>query len=57
MKKALLVFPGLRTRDNEGSKHRLECFIDAYVQNGFEVTTLAYVKDWPWGKAFLNKNS
>lgn len=40
MKKVLLVFPGLRTRDNEGSKHRLECFINAYVQNGFEVTTL-----------------
>lgn len=57
MKKVLLVFPGLRTRENEGSKHRLECFIDAYAQNGYSVTTLAYVKDWPWGRnVSLNRN-
>ncbi len=55
MKKVLLVFTGLRTRQNEGSKHRLDSFIDVYKSSGAEVTTLAFVKDWPFG-ANNNKN-
>ena len=48
MKKVLLVFTGLRTRQNEGSKHRLDSFIDVYKSSGAEVTTLAFVKDCCW---------
>jgi glycosyltransferase involved in cell wall biosynthesis len=43
-KKVLLVFPGLRIKNDEGAKHRLNSFINAYYDSGCEVVTLAFVK-------------
>ena len=46
-KKVLLVFPGLRINETAGAKHRLNSFIDAYHNDGFDVSVLAFFKDNP----------
>lgn len=55
MKKVLLVFPGLRIKNDEGAKHRLNSFINAYTDNGCNVTTLAFFKGaYTRSEQFLN---
>lgn len=57
MKKVLLVFPGLRIKNDEGAKHRLNSFINAYHNSGCEVTTLAFYKgSISHRERYLNKN-
>ena len=56
MKKVLLVFPGIEVNLNDGAKHRLNCFIEQYKENGAEIDVLAFVKDWPHKKE-LNENA
>ena len=59
MKKVLLVFPGLRVRTDEGSKHRLNCHINEYRRHGYDVTVLAICKDALYGcdSKYLNSNA
>lgn len=47
-KKALLVFPGMYINQTSGAKHRLNSFIDAYYEQGYDVSVLAFFKDNPF---------
>lgn len=47
-KKILLVFPGMYINETSGAKHRLNSFIDAYHERGFDVSVLAFFKDSPF---------
>lgn len=56
-KNVLLVFPSLRIKNDEGAKHRLNSFINAYSENGCNVTTLAFYKGgYTRSKQYLNSN-
>lgn len=59
MKKVLIIFPGLRIKNDEGSKHRLNCHINEYKHRGYEVDVLAFCKDAKFGcdKKYLNLNA
>ena len=59
MKKVLLVFPGLRIKEDEGSKHRLNCHINEYKRRGYEIDVLAFCKDAKFGCdiKYLNLNA
>lgn len=43
-KKILIIFPSLQPKNDEGSKHRLNSFIDIYSRNQFNVFVLAFIK-------------
>lgn len=59
MKKILIIFPGLRVKNDEGSKHRLNCHINEYRNRGYEVDVLVFCKDAKFrcDSKFLNKNA
>ena len=59
MKRVLIVFPGLRIKNDEGSKHRLNCHVNEYKHRGYEVDVLAFCKDakFTCDSKFLNKNA
>lgn len=59
MKKVLIIFPGLRVKNDEGSKHRLNCHINEYKHRGYEVDVLAFCKDamFRCDRKFLNNNA
>lgn len=57
MDKVLLIFPGISVNSTSGAKHRLNSYIDAYYENGFAVSVLAFFKDNPFCKSKeLNPN-
>lgn len=59
MKKVLLVFPGMRIKNDEGSKHRLNCHVNEYKKRGYEVDVLAFCKDAKFScdSKYLNPNA
>ena len=59
MKKVLLVFPGIKIKNDEGSKHRLNCHINEYKRHGYEVDVLAFCKDAKFSceSKYLNPNA
>lgn len=58
-KKVLLVFPGMRIKNDEGSKHRLNCHVNEYKKRGYDVDVLAICKDVKFGcdSKYLNPNA
>ena len=59
MKRVLIVFPGIKIKNDEGSKHRLNCHINEYKRRGYEVDVLAFCKDaiFRCDSKFLNNNA
>ena len=59
MKRVLIVFPGLRIKNDEGSKHRLNCHINEYKKRGYDVDVLAFCKDAKYSceSKYLNPNA
>lgn len=43
-KKVLIVFPGLNLKVDEGAKHRINSYIDAYDKAGYDVEVLGFLK-------------
>lgn len=59
MKKVLIFFPGLRVKNDEGAKHRLNSHINEYKSHGYDVIVLACCKDAFFGcnPKYLNMNA
>ena len=59
MKRVLIFFPGIRIKNDEGAKHRLNCHINEYKIHGYDVTVLACCKDALFGcnPKYLNHNA
>lgn len=58
--KILIVFPGLHLDVDEGSKHRLNCYINEYKKKGDNVTVLAFCRSGLFvknRKQYLNTNA
>ena len=57
-KSVLITFPGLRVKNDDGAKHRLNSFINEYSKAGYDVYVLPFVKGPMVGvNDFLNKNA
>lgn len=59
MKRVLIVFPGIKIKNDEGSKHRLNCHINEYKKRGYEVDVLAFCRDVNFSceSKYLNPNA